>query len=131
MRHFPALLKSYHDVTSVLEPVVIRAVNGLTNNETRIAALSTLYLVIALIPQMFYPFFIPLGKYWVVAVITVWMGSHTFDAYVLAQSSCPTAYDDIISQLQPRASQFVKSNCHNFEAIRDFKPLRYYLHIVN
>lgn len=84
MRHFPALLKSYHDVTSVLEPVVIRAVNGLTNTETRVAALSSLYLVIALLPQTFYPFFIPLGKYWIVAVITVWMGSHTFDAYVLA-----------------------------------------------
>lgn len=50
MRHFPSLLESYHDVTSVLEPVVIRAVNGLTNNETRIAALSSLYLVIALLP---------------------------------------------------------------------------------
>lgn len=50
MRHFPTLLKSYHDVTSVLEPVVIRAVNGLTNQETKLLALSTLYLVIALLP---------------------------------------------------------------------------------
>lgn len=131
MRHFPALLKSYHEVTYVLEPVIVRAVNGFTNQETKTAALGTLYLLISLIPQAFYPFFIPLGKYWMVAVSVVWLGSHTLDVFVLAQKPCPTAYSDITSQLNPQDAQFVKDNCHSFEAIRDYKPIRYYIHFIN